>query len=93
MMFHINVIVKTDLPVRFGCVVKAYPDATSGYALVCCDGLHEYAPSSTLLVLAHHVTKDGSPTHYPALLWSFHATTQASRQRLRQGEFRRSLGY
>ena len=46
------------------------------YAVVCCGRLCRCVPSSTLLVLAPHVTKDGSLTQRPALQWSLHTTPQ-----------------
>ncbi|HGN3155938.1 TPA: hypothetical protein ACKRQV_006119, partial [Pseudomonas aeruginosa] len=49
-------------------------------------------PSSTLAVPAHHVTKDGSPTTRPASLWSFHATHQDRRRKVRRGRSRLSSG-
>jgi hypothetical protein len=51
----------------------------------CCGRLCECVPSSTLAVLAHHVTKDGSRTSRPASLWSFHATPQDRRRKVRRG--------
>lgn len=44
-----------------------------GYAPACCGRLCQSVPSPTLAVRRLVVTKDGSPTHRPALLWSFHA--------------------
>jgi hypothetical protein len=49
-------------------------------------------PSSTLAVPAHHVTKDGSRTTRPASLWSFHATPQDRRRKVRRGRSRLSSG-
>ncbi|MGB6105926.1 MAG: hypothetical protein WBF88_18960 [Pusillimonas sp.] len=49
-------------------------------------------PSSTLAVLAHHVTKDGSRTSRLATLWSFHTTPQDRRRKVRPGRSRLSSG-
>ena len=62
------------------------------HAGACCGRLFGCVPSSTLAVLAHHVTKDGSRTSRPASLWSFHATPQNRRRKVRQGRSRLSLG-
>ncbi len=59
-----------------------------GYAPACCRRLHESVPSSTLAVRRLYVTKDGSPTHRPALQWSFHATPHARGRLLRQWRLR-----
>ena len=40
----------------------------------------------------HHVTKDGSRTTRPASLWSFHATPQERRRKVRRGRSRLSSG-
>ena len=63
-----------------------------GYARACCGRLCESVPSSTLMVHRLSVTKDGSPTHRPASLWSFHATPQACRRELRQGALTSFVG-
>ena len=55
-----------------------------GYAPACCRRLHESVPSSTLAVRRLYVTKDGSPTHHLASMWSFHATHQACGRKLWQ---------
>ena len=55
-----------------------------------CDRLCRCVPSSTLAVPAHHVTKDGSRTTRPASLWSFHATPQERRRKVRRGRSRLS---
>ncbi len=59
-----------------------------GYAPACCRRLHESVPSSTLAVRRLYVTKDGSPTHRPALQWSFHTTPHARGRLQRQGRLR-----
>ena len=58
------------------------------HAGACCGRLCGCVPSSTLAAPAHHVTKDGSRTTRPALLWSFHATPQDQRRKVRQGRSR-----
>lgn len=63
-----------------------------GYAGAFCGRLCECVPSSTLAVLTHHVTKDGSRTSRPASLWSFHATPQDRRRKVRRGRSRLSSG-
>src|SRR5258708_6272032 len=63
-----------------------------GCAVACCGKSCEYVPSSTLAVLAHHVTKDGSRTSRPASLWSFCATPEARRRKVRRGRSRLSSG-
>ncbi|HFD3880851.1 TPA: hypothetical protein ACF3VK_001646, partial [Pseudomonas aeruginosa] len=55
-----------------------------GYAPACCGRLHESVPCSTLAVRCLYVTKDGSPTHHLASMWSFHATHQACGRKLWQ---------
>ena len=55
------------------------------HAGACCGRLCRCVPSSTLAVLAHHVTKDGSRTSRPASLWSFHATPQDRRCKVWRG--------
>lgn len=62
------------------------------YAGACCGRLCESVPSSTLVVLAHHVTNDGSRTSRPASPWSFHATPQDWRRKVRPGRSRLSSG-
>ena len=54
--------------------------------------LCRFVPSSTLAVPAHHVMKDGSRTTRPASLWSFHATPQDWRRKVRRGRSRLSSG-
>lgn len=65
---------------------------TRSYAPVCCGRLCRSVPSSTLAVLAHHVTKDGSRTTRPASLWSFHTTPQDLHRKVRLGRSRQSSG-
>ncbi|ABF09903.1 hypothetical protein A8E36_17455 [Burkholderia cenocepacia] len=65
-------------------------DGAGEHAGACCGRLCECVPSSTLAVLAHHVTKDGSRTSRPASLWSFHATPQDRRRKVRPGRSRLS---
>ncbi|CAQ44869.1 hypothetical protein B9Y80_21775 [Stenotrophomonas maltophilia] len=67
-------------------------DEAGEHAGACCGKLCECVPSSTLAVLAHHVTKDGSRTFRPASPWSFHATPQDWRRKVRQGRSRLSSG-
>ncbi|RTU53161.1 hypothetical protein DY975_03900, partial [Pseudomonas aeruginosa] len=55
-----------------------------------CGRLCRCVPSSTLVVPAHHVTKDGSRTTRPASLWSLHATPQERRRQVRRGRSRLS---
>ncbi|HBP6806265.1 hypothetical protein FA429_08440 [Pseudomonas aeruginosa] len=64
----------------------------TGYAGACCGRLCRSVPSSTLAVLAHHVTKDGSRTTRPASLWSFHTTPQDRHRKVRLGRSRQSSG-
>ena len=47
---------------------------------------------STLAVRRLYVMKDGSPTHRPALQWSFHTTPHAKGRKQREGAFTLSLG-
>lgn len=63
-----------------------------GYAMACCTRLCACVPSSTLPVLAHHVTKDGSRTRRTASPWRFHTTPQDWRRRVRRGCSRLSSG-
>ncbi|AUZ18259.1 hypothetical protein EIL82_10680 [Pandoraea apista] len=72
-------------PLRNGRCVGEHADA-------CCGRLCRCVPSSTLAVLAHHVTKDGSRASRPTSPWSFHATPQERRRKVRQGRSRLSLG-
>ena len=67
-------------------------DGAGEHVGACCGRLCECVPSSTLVVLAHHVTKDGSRASRPASLWSFHATPQDRRRKVRQGLSRLSSG-
>lgn len=67
-------------------------DGVGEHAGACCGRLCECVPSSTLAVLAHRVTKDGSRTSRPASPWSFHATPQDQRCKVRPGRSRPSLG-
>ncbi|ARH18369.1 hypothetical protein APB34_33545 [Pseudomonas aeruginosa] len=62
------------------------------HAGACCGRLCRYQPSSTLVVPARHVTKDGSRTTRPASLWSFHVTPQDRRRKVRQGRSGLSSG-
>ena len=59
-----------------------------GYAPACCGRLCESISSSTLTVRRLYVTKDGSPTRHPALLWSFLDTPQARGRLSRQDRAR-----
>lgn len=61
-------------------------------AEACCGRLCKCMPSSTLVVLAHHVKQDGSRTSRPASLWSFHATPQDRCRKVRQELSRLSSG-
>ena len=67
-------------------------DGAGEHAGACCGELCICVPSSTLAVLAHHVTKDGSRTSRPALPWSFHATPQDRRRKVRPRRSRLSSG-
>lgn len=62
------------------------------HAGTCCGRLCRSVPSSTLAVLAHHVTKDSSRTTRPASLWSFHDTRQDRHREVRQKRFHLSSG-
>jgi len=82
---------------RTGCAGSGRPvprrnGRVGEHAGACCGRLCESVPSSTLEVLTHHVTKDGSRTARPASLWSFHATPQDRRRSVRPGRFRLSSG-
>jgi hypothetical protein len=83
---------------RTGCAGSARPTlrgdgrGVGQHAGACCGRLCRCVLSSTLAVAAHHVTKDGSRTTHPASLWSFHATPQDRRPKVRQGRSRLSSG-
>ena len=83
---------------RTGCAGSARPvprrdgQCIGEHAGACCGRLCKCVPSPTLAVPAHHVTKDGSRTSRPASLWSFHATPQDRRRKVRRGRSRLSSG-
>ncbi|MCO2827943.1 hypothetical protein CEE60_01155 [Stenotrophomonas maltophilia] len=83
---------------RIGCAGSARPAprpdgrGAGEHAGACCGRLCRCVPSSTLAVPAHHVTKDGSRTTRPASLWSFNATPQERRRKVRRGRSRLSSG-
>ncbi|KAB0595984.1 hypothetical protein F7Q96_15445 [Cupriavidus gilardii] len=83
---------------RTGCAGSARPAPRRNgrgdgeHAGACCGRLCRCVPSSTLAVLAHHVTKDGSRTTRPASLWSFHATPQDRHRKVWRRRSRLSSG-
>ncbi|EAZ5200831.1 hypothetical protein A0244_18230 [Salmonella enterica subsp. enterica serovar Derby] len=76
---------------RSACVEGSAPPQRAGlvraYAPACCGRLCKSVPSSTLAVRRLYVMKDGSPTHRPALQWSFHTTPHAKGRKQREGRF------
>lgn len=62
------------------------------HAIACCGRLYGCVPSSTLTILALRVTKDGSRTHRPTSLWSFHAAPQDQHRRVAAGAFSPVVG-
>lgn len=62
-----------------------------GYAVACCGRLCGCVSSSTLAVLVHRITKDGSRTQRPTSLWNYHATSPCRRRRVRRGRSHLSL--